>query len=129
MTRAAGTKLVRAEMGTGEQVLIAGSFAPAGTGTTAPTGVVGSGFTVTQTASGVFLVAFTTPYKTCISFVCTAHTGGETSDFYAQGGDLTAATATAGTIRGIRTMTGGTPTDMSGETTPLVSFVAVFSKK
>ncbi len=129
MSKAVSTKLVRAESGTGELVIVAGSFVPAGTGTTAPTGVVGAGFTVTQTASGVFLVAFAYPYKTCVSFVCTAHTGGETSDFYAQGGDLTAATADVGIIRGIRTMTGSTPTNMSGETTPLVSFVAVFSKK
>lgn len=129
MSKAVSTKLLRAESGTGELVVIAGSFVPAGTGTTAPTGVVGSGFTVTQTASGVFVVALANVYKTVVSFVCTARTGGETSDFYAQEGDHVAATGSVGAKFGIRTMTGGTPTNMSGETTPIVRFIAICSKK
>lgn len=45
---------------TRETVLIAGSFAPAGTG--APTAVQGKGFTVARTGVGTFLVTFADKY-------------------------------------------------------------------
>lgn len=129
MSKAVGTKLVRAESGTGEIVMVTGGWVPAGTGTTAPTGVVGTGFTVAQSASGVFDITFTNPYLTLIHCGPSARTGGETSDFYAQPGDVTAATGSVGFVQRVRTMTGGTPTNMSGETAPYVSFVAFFAKR
>ncbi len=109
-----------------DYVVLAGSFVPAGAGVTAPTGVRGKGFTVTQTADGVFAVAFTNPYMECVSFVCTARVAAETTDIYAQHGDITAATATAGEVHGIRTMTAGTPTSIHADADARVDFVAVF---
>lgn len=129
MSKSSSKKRLKGECGDGNMVVIAGSWVPAGTGVTAPTGVIGAGFTVTQSASGVFNIAFTNPYKQRIAIVATAMTGGETSDFYAQTGDVTAADRDSGQIIRVRTMTGGTPTDMSGETTPRVEFVAVFSTR
>lgn len=129
MSKAVSRRLIQAETAGNEFVVVAGSWVPAGTGTTAPTGVLGAGFTVTQSASGVFNIAFANPYKQRISFVCTAMTGGETSDFYAQSGDPVAATASAGQTIRVRTMTGATPTNMSAETTPRVEFVAIFAKR
>jgi hypothetical protein len=111
-----------------EYVTIAGSWVPAGAGVTAPTGVVGTGFTVTQSADGVFDVAFTYPYKQRISMQATAMVAGETTDVYAQTGDVTAATASAGQVVRVRTMTGGTPTSIHGDTAPRVEFIAIFSK-
>lgn len=110
-------------------VFIAGSWVPAGTGTTAPTGVRGQGFTVTQSASGVFNVALRNPYKERVSFVCSAHVAGETTDVYAQSGDVTAATRSAGEVVRVRTMTGTTPTDISGDSDARVSFIACYRKR
>ena len=112
----------------GEVTFIAGSFVPAGTGTTTPTGVRGDGFTVTQTASGVFNVALARRYKETISFQCTADVAAETTDVYAQAGDVTAATASAGEQRVIRTMTGSTPTNISTDAAPRVHFIFVVRK-
>jgi hypothetical protein len=111
-----------------EYVDVSGSWVPAGTGTTAPTGVVGTGFTVAQSADGVFDVTFTYPYKALISFVPSVCVAGETTDATVQWGDRTAATASVGMVIRVRTMTAGTPTDFSGDSAPLVSFNARFSK-
>lgn len=121
LPKTTSTKPIHTEQGK-ECTTIYGSFVPAGTGVTTPTGVRGDGFTVTQTASGVFLVALARRYKETISFVVTADVASETTDAYAQAGDVTAATATAGEKRVIRTMTGGTPTDLSGDAAPRVHF-------
>lgn len=127
MSTATSTKPIHTEQ-TGEPVIIAGSFVPAGTGTTAPTGVRGSGFTVTQTASGVFLVALKNVYKETISFVPCVDVASETTDATVQAGDVTAATRSVGEKRVIRTMTGGTPTNFSGDAAPRVHFVWVVRK-
>lgn len=127
MSTATSTKPIHTEQ-TSEPVIIAGSFVPAGTGTTAPTGARGSGFTVTQTASGVFLVALKNVYKETISFVVTADVAAETTDIYAQAGDVTAPTRSVGEKRVIRTMTGGTPTNISGDAAPRVHFVWMVRK-
>jgi hypothetical protein len=127
MSKATSGKPIHTEQ-TGEPFIIAGSFVPAGTGTTAPTGVRGSGFTVTQTASGVFLVALKNVYKETISFQATADVASETTDVYAQAGDVTAATALVGEKRVIRTMTAATPTNISGDSAPRVHFVWVVRK-
>lgn len=127
MSTATSTKPIHTEQ-TSEPVIIAGSFVPAGTGVTAPTGARGSGFTVTQTASGVFVVALKNVYKETISFVVTADVAAETTDIYAQAGDVTVATRSVGEKRVIRTMTGGTPTNISGDSAPRVHFVWVVRK-
>lgn len=127
MSNPTSTKPVHTEQ-TGECTIIAGSFVPAGTGTTAPTGRRGSGFTVTQTASGVFLVALKQVYKETVSFVATADVAAETTDVYAQAGDVTVATRSVGEKRVIRTMTGGTPTDISGDAAARVHFIFVVRK-
>jgi hypothetical protein len=127
MSKATSNKPVHTEQ-VGECTIIAGSFVPAGTGTTAPTGVRGSGFTVTQTASGVFLVALKNVYKETISFQATADVASETTDVYAQAGDVTVATATVGEKRVIRTMTAATPTNISGDSAPRVHFIWVVRK-
>lgn len=108
-----------------EAVVIAGSWVPAGTGTTAPTSVRGTGFTVVQSASGVFDVTFTAKYVQCDSFTASIQVAGETTDATTQTGDLTEATATVFEKHRVRTMTGGTPTDFSGDSQPRVSFVAI----
>ena len=112
----------------GEPFLIAGSFVPAGTGTTAPTGVRGSGFTVTQTASGVFVVALKNVYKETISFVPGVDVAAETTDVYAQAGAVTVATRSVGEKRVIRTMTATTPTNISADAAPRVHFNWVVRK-
>lgn len=127
MSTSTSTRTLRTEQ-TSDPVLIAGSFVPAGTGTTAPTGVRGSGFTVTQTASGVFVVALARVYKETISFVVTADVAAETTDIYAQAGDVTAATRSVGEKRVIRTMTATTPTNISADAAPRVHFVWVVRK-
>jgi hypothetical protein len=108
-----------------EAVVIAGSWIPAGTGTTAPTTVRGTGFTVVQTASGVFDVTFTSKFVQCDSFVASIQVAGETTDATTQTGDLTEATGSVYEKHRIRTMTGGTPTDFSGDSQARVSFFAV----
>lgn len=108
-------------------VIVAGSFKPAGTGTTAPTSVKGDGFTVAQSASGVFDVTFADAYADCLSFVCGVTVDGETTDVYAQGGDVTAATGAIGEVRRIRTMTGTTPTSIHADAGARVHFVAVYT--
>lgn len=111
------------------QVLIAGSFVPAGTGTTAPTGVRGDGFTVAQSASGVFDVTFADVYPECVSFIAGVTVNGETTDITVQTGDVTAATGTVGEVRRIRTMTAGTPTNISADGGARVHFVAIYNLK
>ena len=108
---------------TGDAVIVMGSFVPAGTGTTAPTGVRGKGFTVTQTASGVFLVALKDVFKETVSFVVTVDVAGETTDATSQAGDVTVATGAVGEKRVIRTMTAGTPTNFSADSAPRVHFM------
>jgi hypothetical protein len=116
---------LKAEMLT-ELVVVAGSWVPAGTGTTAPTGVRGVGFTVVQSASGVFDVTFTNKYKECVSFVPSVQVAAETTDATVQAGDLTEATGSVYEVHRVRTMTGGTPTNFSGDAQARVGFVAVF---
>ncbi len=130
MSKASSRDPVSCEAGTyGDYVILAGSWVPAGIDATAPTGALGGGFTVTQSASGVFNIAFTNPYKTLVSFVPGVKVAAETTDATAQWGDVTAPTATAGHVVRLRTMTGGTPTDFSGDAAPVVSFVAVFARR
>jgi hypothetical protein len=125
-----GRRRVVADQKSGDcYVIIAGSWVPAGTGVTAPTRVRGSGFTVTQSADGVFNIAFKNPYKERVSIVACAHVAGETTDIYCQTGDVTAATRAVGEVVRVRTMTGGTPTNISGDSDARVSFVAVYSKR
>jgi hypothetical protein len=117
--------LLKAEM-KAELVVVAGSWVPAGTGTTTPTGVRGVGFTVAQSATGVFDVTLNTKYYECVSFVAAVQVGGETTDATVQTGDLTEATGSVFEVHRVRTMTGATPTNFSSDSQPRVSFIGVF---
>jgi hypothetical protein len=108
-----------------EVVLVTGNFKAAGTGTTAPTDVDGEGFTVAQTATGVFAVTFSDLYAKVLAFIPSVTVSGETTDLYAQPGDITAATGAVGEVRGIRTMTAGTPTSPHADAGHRIDFVAL----
>lgn len=70
--------------------VIAGSFAPAGTG--APTTVRGSGFTVARTDVGIFTVTLTDAYVSCLSATATLQLA-TAADQYANVGDIDVASA------------------------------------
>lgn len=104
-----------------EQVLMAGSFAPAGTG--APTDVRGVGFTVARTAVGVFTLTLDRVFSKLISGTATLQLNAS-ADSQAQ---LGAVSLTAKTVV-IRVLTAGSDADIAANANNRVNFVLVLGE-
>lgn len=104
-----------------EQVFMAGSFAPAGTG--APTDLRGKGFTVARTAVGTFVLTLDRVFSKLISGEATLQLAAS-ADSQAQLGtvDLTAKTVV------IRILTAGSDADIAANANNRVNFILVLGE-
>jgi hypothetical protein len=104
-----------------EQVVLAGSFAPAGTG--APTTARGVGFTVARSGVGTFVLTLDRVYSKLIAGVATVQLAAS-ADTQAQLGsvDLTAKTIV------IRLLTAGSDADVAANANNRVNFVLVLGE-
>lgn len=105
-----------------ELKLVGGSFAPQGTGTTAPTGDIGLGWTVTQTQTGEFLITFDAKYPYLAGVTASIQNSSATAVF----SQIGIYDANAGTLV-IRTVNGsGALSGLSAGANNRVNFMAFF---
>lgn len=103
-----------------ENVIISGSFAPAGAG--APTAVKGRGFTVSRTGTGTFLVTFADKWADVIGVTVTLQLSAS-ANTAAQVGNWDAAAKTLV----IRTLTAGTDADIAANANNRIHFDVNFT--
>lgn len=101
-----------------EVVLIAGSFAPAGTG--APTAAKGSGFSVARSGVGVFTITLDKIYPDMLSAVCSLQLA-TAADQYVLGGTYTAASGTF--VINVWDVSGAALADISANANNRVNFI------
>lgn len=108
-----------------ETVVVAGSFAPAGTG--AVTDQRGVGFSVAYTSTGLFTITLEGKYNQLNCAMATIQMASAT-DLVPQFGAYTAPTATAAGTITLRTNAAATPTDIAANAANRVNFMLVFRK-
>jgi hypothetical protein len=107
---------------TNRSTIVAGSFAPAGTGS--PTSVKGLGFTVSRVSAGLFRVTVATKYVTLVSAVATIQLDAAAS-LFTQIVDADPATG----VIDIRVVdVADTETDVSADPSNRINFIFVLSK-
>lgn len=107
---------------TNRSTIVAGSFAPAGTGS--PTSVKGSGFTVSRVSAGLFRVTVTTKYQSLIAALATIQLDAAAS-LFTQIVDANPATG----VIDIRVVDeADTETDVSAHASNRINFLFVLSK-
>jgi hypothetical protein len=105
-----------------ELVAVVGSFAPNGTSAVSSASNKGKGWTVARSAAGRFTVTFADAFNDLVTVVATAQMAANNVDIYAQVGTYDSSAKTLI----IRTLTGGTETDIAANANDRVNFVAWF---
>jgi hypothetical protein len=113
-----------------EQVEVSGSCDTT-TGTTAPSAVLGAGFTITKPAAGRYLISFTNAYPALVSFTCSLQKLNATDDFITTFGAYTAASGSTGASLEVWTTDGATPglADPTDDVQSRIHFSAKFKRK
>ena len=104
-----------------EEVLVSGSFAPAGTG--APTAALGDGYTVARTSTGLFTLTLDRVWPSLLSATATVQLA-TAADTVAQVGVVA---LTSKTVQ-IRTLTAGALADVAANANNRVNFALKFKR-